>query len=190
MGNDSTSTGRDRSHAGNGSTNGTGRGTGQSGAGSLDGALAVADQTMNDAAALQLEADAAIAAAPVDLTGTAPAAAGPSSDDMAAGYALLAGAALGTACELTCPAWEITDDEKNDFSAALGKACALWFPGDIPEKWVALIIVAGVGSKIVAARRDPATGGLKPRFKQQRPRTVAEQPKSNAPAPDPHAPLN
>lgn len=185
---DSTSTGRDRSHAGRATLNGTGRGTGQSGAGSLVGPVAHADQTMNDAAALQLEADAAIAAAPVDLTGAAPAVAGPSPDDMAAGYSMLAGAALGTVCELTCPAWNITDEEKDSFSAALGKACALWFPGDIPEKWVALIVVAGVGSKIVAARRDPATGGLKPRF--NKPRTVAEQPKNNAPAPDPHAPLN
>lgn len=187
MGNNGTSTGRGRSSTGTSSLNGTGTGTSTSGADTLVGTMADAYKTVNDAAALQLEADSAIAAAPVDLSGAPPAAAGPSTDDMAAGYSMLAGAALGTVCEMTCPAWEITDDEKNNFAAALGKACALWFPGDIPEKWIALIVVAGVGSKIVAARRDPATGGFMPRFRK--PRTI-EQPKPNAPAPDPHTPLN
>jgi hypothetical protein len=187
MDDSTSSTGRHRSHAGRGTVNGTGTSTGSQEK-ILAGGLRDAHQ-VNDAAALQLEADAAIAAAPVDLTGAPPAAAAPSSDDMAAGYSMLAGAALGTVCEMACPAWEISNEEKNDFAAALGKACALWFPGDIPEKWVALIVVAGVGSKIVAARRDPATGGLKPRFRTV---TVKQTPKPTAPAPapDPHAPLN
>jgi hypothetical protein len=124
---------------------------------------------VNDATMLQAEADAAIAAAPVDLTGAAPAPAGPDAAQMEAGYAMLAGGVLDMTFEMTCPAWEITDDEKNNFAAALGKACALWFPGDIPEKWVALIVVAGVGGKIVAARRDPVTGGLRPRFRPPAP---------------------
>lgn len=181
----SSSTGRGRSQWGNATVNGTGQAS--SSQSTLDRHVGAAAETMNDAAALQLEADAAIKAAPVDLTATPPAAAGPSTDDIAAGYSMLAGAALGTLCEAACPAWEITDEEKNDFAGALGKACALWFPGEIPEKWVALIVVAGVGSKIVTARRDPATGGLLPRFRK--PRTI-EQPKNNAPAADPHAPLN
>jgi hypothetical protein len=181
----SKTTGRDRSGTGHGTTNGTGHGTGQTGADALAGHVGTAAQTVN-ATALHLEADAALAAAPVDLTGAAPAAAtGPSPDDMAAGYSMLAGATLGTVCEMACPAWEITDDEKNDFAAALGKACALWFPGDIPEKWVALIVVAGVGSKIVAARRDPRTGGLKPRFRTV---TIKQPPTSSPPIGDPHAP--
>jgi hypothetical protein len=127
---------------------------------------------VNDATLLG-EADAAIAAAPVDLTGAPPAPAGPDQADMAAGYAQLAGAALGMSFELACPAWEITNVEKDQFADALGKACALWFPGDIPEKWIALIIVAGVGGRIVAARRDPTTGGLRPRFKQPIPQPAA-----------------
>jgi hypothetical protein len=164
MGRSSTNAGRDRPSTGNGTGAGDTSGTGPTGAAALDGHMGAADQVVNDAA-LQLELDAAIAAAPVDLTGAPPAAAGPDPADMEAGYAELAGAALGMTFELTCPAWEITDDEKDKFAVALGKACALWFPGDIPEKWIALIIVAGVGGRIVAARRDPLTGGFKPRFK-------------------------
>jgi hypothetical protein len=182
MGNTAESTGRGRSHTGATGPNGTGAGTGQAGA--LDGTIRDVDQ-VNNSAELQAEADAALAAAPID-TAAAPVPAGPSTDDMAAGYAMLAGATLGTLTELTCPAWEITDDEKTKFADALGKACALWFPGEIPEKWVALIIVAGVGSQIVAARRDPRTGGLKPRF---RPKPIERAaPVATGPAPDPHAP--
>jgi hypothetical protein len=181
------STGRGRSTTGAGTLNGTGPGTGAGSEAPLVGAVRDAHQ-VTDTAALQAEADAALAAAPID-TGPAPVPAGPSTDDMAAGYAMLAGATLGTLTEMACPAWQITDDEKNKFADALGKACALWFPGEIPEKWVALIVVAGVGAQIVAQRRDPRTGGLKPRFYA---RTI-EQPKAPAPAgpaPDPHRPLN
>lgn len=127
-----------------------------------------------DQVTLQAEADAAIAAAPVDLNGTAPAPAGPDQAAMEAGYAMLAGGVLDMSFEMTCPAWEVTDDEKDKLAAALGKACAIWFPGDIPEKWIALIVVAGVGGKIVAARRDSVTGGLRPRFRPAPPPETAQ----------------
>lgn len=144
---------------------------------------------MSDPAQLQAEADAAIAAAPPPADPTAaPAGTGPSPDDVAAGYAYLANASLGMLADAVCPAWEIQDDEKSKFADALGKACQLWFPDGIPEKWVALIVVAGVGGQIIAKRRDPATGGLLPRFRK--PVTVEQRPAATAPAPDPHRPLN
>lgn len=124
---------------------------------------------------LQAEADAALATAPPDLLpGAAPVApAGPSPADMEAGYAMIAGGVLDMTCEMVVPAWEVTDDEKGKLAGALGKACALWFPGEIPERWAALIVLAGVAGQVVIARRDPATGGFKPRF---RPAPVAESP--------------
>lgn len=116
---------------------------------------------------LMAEADAAILMAPEDLMapGGVPAPAGPDLAAMEAGYAMLAGGVLDMTFEMVAPAWEVKDDEKDKLAEALGKACALWFPGDIPEKWIALIVVAGVGGKIIAARRDPITGQLKPRFR-------------------------
>lgn len=169
---------------------GTGTSTGRTGEkAALVGNLRDADQ-VSDPAALQAEADAAIAAAPIDQAAPgAPASTGPTTDDMAAGYAQLAGAALGMITDAACPAWEINDDEKNKFADALGRACALWFPGEIPEKWVALIVVAGVGGQIVTKRRDPATGGFLPRFRK--PVTVDQaRPVAAGAAPDPHRPLN
>lgn len=186
MGHNATSSGAGTGRTGHVNGAGTGAGTGQE---TLERNIRDAHQ-VNDPAALQLEADAAIAAAPVEVTGpagAAPVAAGPSIDDMAAGYAELGSAALDMLTETACPAWEITTDEKDKFAGALGKACALWFPADIPEKWIALIVLAGVGGRIIGARRDPLTGGFKPRFRK--PVTI-EQPRPTGPAPDPHAPLN
>jgi hypothetical protein len=137
-------------------------------------------EAMNDTSTPQLiaEADAAIAGAPADPTPQANGAAGapavgPSSADIEAGYAILAGAAIDMACEATCPAWEVTTDEKTKFSDAIAKAANLWFPDGIPERWVALIVVAGVGGQIVAARRDPVTGKLKPRYFPPKPEAEA-----------------
>lgn len=171
---------------------GTGGGTGRTGETPVMVDRGIGDAHQVNAAALQMEADAALASAPVEpvidpATG-APAPTGPSIDDMAAGYAELGSAALDMLTEAACPAWEITDDEKNKFSGALGRACALWFPNDIPEKWIALIVLAGVGGRIVASRRDPATGGFIPRFRK--PVTVEQRPAPAGPAPDPHRPLN
>jgi hypothetical protein len=119
---------------------------------------------------LQAEADAALSLAPPDpaaaeIPGAEPAPAGPSPEEMEQGYAMLAGAALDMTFEMAAPAWEVTDAEKSKLADALGKACALWFPGEIPAKYVALIVVAGSVGQIVAARRDPSTGRLKPRHR-------------------------
>ncbi len=134
------------------------------------------------------EADVAMLDAPVDpvLGGPAgPQPTGPSTDDIAKGYAQLGKAALGMVCEAVAPNWEINDSEQSKIADALGRACALWFPEEIPEKWVALIVVVGAIGEVASRRRDPATGRFKPRHKE---RVVAEQPKKE-PAGDPHAPL-
>jgi hypothetical protein len=115
---------------------------------------------------LEAEANAAIAAAPISELAPVPPGR-PSVADMGAGYAALAEAVLGSTFEVVAPAWAVTDPEKSKLAKALGVAVALWFPGEIPEKWVALIVVAGAGFEIVAARRDPATGKLKPRFHEK-----------------------
>lgn len=113
---------------------------------------------------LQAEIDSAVAMAPAPPDpGAVPV--GPSVEDMGAGYSMIAVAVLDTACELTVPAWEVTTDEKNKLADAIGNACALWFPGEIPPKWAALIVLAGAAGQIAMARRDPGTGGLKPRFR-------------------------
>jgi len=117
---------------------------------------------------LEAEANQAIAAAPQLDPALPPVQAGPSIDQMGAGYAALAEAVLGGTFEVIAPAWAVTDPEKSKLAKALGTAVALWFPGEIPEKWVALIVVAGAGFEIVAARRDPATGKLAPRFHEKK----------------------
>lgn len=167
MGRPTKNTGGHRTHTGNGA------GFGQAGTGdtALDGNMGTPDQVV---IGLQAEADAAIAGAPVDFNGAPPALAGPDPAAMEAGYAMLVGGVLDMSFEMACPAWEIQDEEKDKLAAALGKACALWFPNDIPEKWIALIVVAGVGGKIVAARRDPVTGGLRPRFRPPAPAETAQ----------------
>jgi hypothetical protein len=120
-----------------------------------------------DTSTLEAEANAAIAGAPALDPALQPVQAGPSVADMGAGYAALAEAVLGGTFEVVAPAWAVTEPEKSKLAKALGVAVALWFPGEIPEKWVALIVVAGAGFEIVAARRDPATGKLKPRFHEK-----------------------
>lgn len=123
------------------------------------------EETM-DTAQLQADADAALASAPPPPPepGAPLAPVGPSQADIEKGYAMLAEAAIGMSFRLAAPAWEITNDETTRLSTALGHAVALWFPNEIPEKWVALIVVAAVGAEIVGSRRDPETGRLKPRF--------------------------
>lgn len=151
----------------------TGPDTGAGESTALVGSAAPSDQvtpelpvTDTSTAQLQAEADAAIMMAPEDLMapGAVPAPAGPSQADIEAGYAVLTGAALDMAFDMAAPAWEVTNDEKGKLAAAVGKAATLWFPDGIPEKWIALIVVAGVGAQIVGNRRDPVTGKLKPRY--------------------------
>jgi hypothetical protein len=147
------------------------------------------EDTQGAPAQLVHEANAAMLDAPLDpVMGAdgAPAPAGPSAEDMAKGYAMLGKAALGVICEATVPNWEVNDIEQSKIADALGAACALWFPDEVPPKYAALIVLAGAIGQVAISRRDPATGAFIPRHKI---RTVAEQPKAE-PAPDQHAPIN
>ncbi len=148
--------------AGSDTTGNTGSSTGGAG----EGARVETVDRLTPPDILAAEAAAAMATAPVmpEIPGTAAVPATPDPATMEAGYAAIGEAVLGAACNAMCPAWDVTDAEKSKLAGALAHAMQLWFPGEIPEKYVALIVVAGVGFEIVSARRDPATGGLKPRF--------------------------
>jgi hypothetical protein len=69
----------------------------------------------------------------------------------------------GALCDLAVPAWGVTPEEKTAFGNAIGEAVALWFPGEIPPKYMALVMVGVTGYMIVMKRQDPDTGRLKPR---------------------------
>ncbi len=145
-----------------------------------------------DPAQLEAEAAAAMATAPVEPEiPAAPGmpAAGPSPADIEAGYRLIGDQILKAGADAICPAWSIEPQERGELAEALAHACALWFPLEIPEKWVALIVLAGVGFRVVERRRDPNTGKLRPmRFARAAPADAPAKPV--APPPDPHAPIN
>ena len=61
------------------------------------------------------------------------------------------------------PNWAVQPEEASEFSDAMAEALLLWFPDQIiPPKYLAAFNVAWVGLKIIATRRDPETGALKP----------------------------
>ena len=123
------------------------------------------DQLAAETEQVAAEATQDAAAAAADLPPTA-------ADEAAAvqianaeeGYKILALAVVGQGYELFAPAWHVTPLEKSDMSDALVAALLLWFPdGLIPPKYMALLVIAGIGAKIAIARRDPVTGLLAPR---------------------------
>jgi hypothetical protein len=117
-----------------------------------------ADQVAQEAAA-----DDAAAAAALPPTPEAEAAAA-QVENAEEGYKILALAVVGQGYELFAPAWHVTPLEKGDMADALVAALMLWFPdGLIPAKYMALLVIAGIGAKIAIARRDPVTGILAPR---------------------------
>lgn len=119
------------------------------------------------AAQLEQEANAALASAPADpqLNGTDPGASvGPTAEDAERAYKMLGDAVLAGAFRSAAPAWEVQPGEIDRLGTALAKACAVWWPGGIPEKIAVILVVASVGYEIVEARRDPQTGQLRPRF--------------------------
>lgn len=183
------STGRSRTATGEtagGSTgatesDATGAGTGNK-AKSVElatGVLEVSDVQV-DPQALELEADAIAAAhapelppegAPVDSqavdTGNTP-------EQVLQGYQLVCTALVDRGADALAPAWDLTREEKGSFADACARALLLWFPDQIiPPKYMALLVVAGVGLEIVGKRRDPKTGALKPRFHAAKPAPVA-----------------
>lgn len=89
---------------------------------------------------------------------------GPSEADVLAGYRMISFAIVDRGFEIGAPAWAVTNEEKTRLADAMAQALVLWFPDQpIPPKYLALLVLAGVGLEIVAARKDPLTGQLKPR---------------------------
>lgn len=91
------------------------------------------------------------AGAPVDM------------DAVRKGYQTLMLSLTETVTAAAVPAWAVTLPEKTKLADACAEALLLWFPDQIiPPKYLAVLMIANVGYEIVQARRDPATGKLKP----------------------------
>lgn len=115
----------------------------------------------------QLQSEAAQLAGEFPQAPTPDAAAEPAAPavnaDAAKGYEILAMALVGQGAAVFVPAWEVTEPEVRDLSNAIVEALLLWFPdGVLPAKYIAVLAVVGVGTRIAMARRDPSTGGFKP----------------------------
>lgn len=115
---------------------------------------------------LEAEALAAVADAPPppaepgqELVEQQPA----SQEQIQQGYEVLFTGMVGWSAQSFAPNWALTPAEVDGMSKALTGACMLWFPDQpIPAKYLSLLTVAAAAAQIVAARRDPETGQLKP----------------------------
>jgi hypothetical protein len=93
-----------------------------------------------------------------------PAPQGPSPEEVKAGYKMIGVAVVNRAGAALAPNWHITPQETNNVAEAIAGAAMMWFPdAPIPPKYLALLVVLESVYAIVEARRDPSTGGLKPR---------------------------
>ena len=141
---------------------------------------------MHTAQDLEREALAAVASAPIAETVTdqvgdgiaPPAAAGPSEAEVLAGYEMVCTELISSGADALLPAWRITPPEVSKLSTACSKALMLWFPDMIiPPKYMALLVVAGVGFEIAQARKDPSTGRYHPaRVPDRAPETIDQTP--------------
>jgi hypothetical protein len=126
---------------------------------------------------VQLEAEAAA----VDLPPEAPIAGEPGSDAapgagepgaaltldqaeaLAASYEAAAVVLYGQAARIVAPNWNVTGGEVRELAHATAVALAHWFPDQqLPPKYAALLALAGTAYAIAEARRDPATGRIRP----------------------------
>lgn len=148
----------------------------------------------NSAQDLEREALAAVASAPIaetivtDQVGNgvaAPGVAGPSEAEVLAGYEMVCTQLIDSGCNAIIPAWQVTPPEVSKLSTACSKALMLWFPDMIiPPKYMALLVIAGVGFDIAQARKDPNTGRYRPaRFPDRAPDTIDGTPATAAAAP-------
>jgi hypothetical protein len=148
----------------------------------------------NSAQDLEREALAAVASAPIaetivtDQVGNglaAPGVAGPTEAEVLAGYEMVCTELIDQGCTAVVPAWQVTPHEVGRLSTACSKALLLWFPDMIiPPKYMALLVIAGVGFEIANARRDPNPGRLRPaRLPDRAPETIDGTPATNAAAP-------
>ncbi len=82
---------------------------------------------------------------------------------LAASYEGAAFVLYDQAATIVAPNWQVTRDEKRALAHSTAVALALWFPDQqLPPKYVALLTLAGTFYAITDARRDPATGQLRP----------------------------
>lgn len=135
---------------------------------------------MESIADLEREALAVAAAAPVDpapAPGAVPVSApiaGPTEEEVFAGYDMICTELIDSGCTALLPAWQVSPPEVSKLSAVCAKALMLWFPDMIiPPKYLALLTIAGVGFEIAQARKDPATGRYRPgRLPERAPQTL------------------
>lgn len=119
-----------------------------------------------DSQTLSSEALAAVADVPDVAVPGAPEVAPESAaspEEIRQGYEVLFTGMVGWSSQTFAPNWAVTPDETSALSQALAGACMLWFPDQpIPPKYLSLLTVAAAAAQIVAARRDPETGLMKP----------------------------
>jgi hypothetical protein len=119
-------------------------------------------------ASLEAEAIAAMNGAPIDASlpsdpAQMPDPAGPSPEEVLAGYVLVCDQLVDAGCNALVPAWKVSPREVSKLGTACAKALLLWFPDQIiPPKYMALLAIVGVGFEIAQARRDPRTGRYLP----------------------------
>lgn len=118
----------------------------------------------DESARLVAEANAALAAAPIDavtVDGTAPGGELVDPDQSAKEWALVTkGVVTGTALVIL-PQWNLTDEEQGELADSLAHCCAQLFPGGINGKyacWVRLI----AATTAIAGSRFIANGGKFP----------------------------
>lgn len=142
---------------------------------------------------LEREVLTAVASAPIaepivtDQAGgeTAPGVTGPSEAEVLAGYEMVCTELIDQGCTAVVPAWKVTPHEVGRLSTACSKALMLWFPDMIiPPKYMAILVIAGVGFDIAKARRDPSTGRYPPaRVPERAPDTIDGTPANSGAAP-------
>ena len=137
----------------------------------------------NTAQDLEREALSAMASAPIAETAVTDQAgdlvepaglASPSEAEVLAGYEMVCTQLLDSGCTAIVPAWHVSPVEVSKLSTACSKALMLWFPDMIiPPKYMALLVIIGVGFEIAQARKDPATGRYRPgQLPQRAPETI------------------
>jgi hypothetical protein len=111
--------------------------------------------------------------------------AGPSDAEVLAGYEMVCTQLIDSGCTAIIPAWRVTPLEVSKLSTACSKALMLWFPDMIiPPKYMALLVIVGVGFEIAQARKDPSTGRYRPaQLPDRAPDTIDGTPATNAAAP-------
>lgn len=65
------------------------------------------------------------------------------------------------------PNWRIAPEKQTALAKSGALALALWFPHELPPKYLALMAVAGCAWSIAQDNRNPQTGAYQPRYAPQ-----------------------